>query len=231
MLTVQFTFPAHEEYSQPFLRLLRGHREEIILRDPRQLQYILSAAEESAKTPGITDEITTKLSQLKEALSKKMSIPGTKAQLKPSFTKKKGEKDSEGKKEKKDKKKDKGGSDDEDEMTETERSAKVKAWLQKGEDLEPTSTHEEISTVLVNGETTTPLFDEPSRDVPKTPDMPALIGGSVRSDSVHIPKGLEKMQLVVKWGGESTHSSRYQSRDLGDAFKKVSHSLTELDLR
>ena len=223
MAEIQFTFPAQEAWSQPFLRLLRGHREEIILRDPRQLNFILAAAEESAQTPGVTDDILHKLSQLKEALGKKMSLPGTKAQLKPSFAKKKGEKDGDekkDKKDKKDKKKDRG-SDEEDELTETERSAKVKEWLSKG-GVDASRSPEEVSTVLVNGEVAELAFDEPVPE-PKTPDMPALIGGGTR-DSVQIPEGLEKMQLVVKWGGESTHSSRYQSRDLGDAFKKVSLS-------
>ena len=94
------------------MRLLRGHREEIILRDPRQLNYILTAAEEAAQTEGVTEEALHKLAQIKEALVKKMSLPGTKAQLKPSFKKSDKDKDKSEKKDKKEKK-EKDGSDDE----------------------------------------------------------------------------------------------------------------------
>lgn len=225
-MKLKFSFPAHEPWAKPFIRLLRGHREEIILRDPRQLAYILSAAEEAEQLPNLGPEILLKLSQLKEALNKKMSIPGTKAQLKPSFGKKDkakdGKKDKEGKKDNGEKK-EKAGSDDEDELTETERSAKVRSWLQRG-----ISDVSAPTTVLINGEASRPesVEDTPSR--PRTPERspasaPAPAPAEAnKDDDLNIPEGLEKLQLVVKWGGESTHSSRYQSRDLGDAFKKVS---------
>lgn len=201
-MKLKFSFPASEAWSKPFLSLLRGHREEIILRDPRQLAFILSAAEEAKQAPDITQENLDKLSQLNEVLSKKMSLPGTKAQLKPSFIKKgdKGEKKDKKEKEKKEKA-DRKGSDEEDELTETEGRRKVNDWL-KG------------ATATANG-----TSDQSEGKEPSTPDMRALINGSMSNDAF-IPAGLEKMQLVVKWGGESTHSSRYQSRDLGDAFKK-----------
>ncbi|ORY35466.1 putative actin cytoskeleton organization and biogenesis-related protein [Naematelia encephala] len=211
-MKLKFSFPAHEAWTKPFLCLLRGHREEIILRDPRQLQFILAAAEESAKCEGVTPETLLKLSQLKEVLGKKMSLPGTKAQLKPSFAKKGEKEDKKDKKQKKDK--ETKGSDDEDE---TDRTAKVKDWLQRGSDAQS----DEHVTTLVNGQATDESIEEIAEtdEPPKTPDMRALIEGST-SDEKNIPEGLEKMQLVVKWGGESTHSARYQSRDLGDAFKK-----------
>lgn len=223
-MKLKFSFPAHEPWAKPFIRLLRGHREEIILRDPRQLQYILSAAEEAEQIPNLGPEILLKLSQLKEALNKKMSIPGTKAQLKPSFGKKDkakdGKKDKEGKKDKGEKK-EKAGSDDEDELTETERSAKVRSWLQRG-----ISDVSAPTTVLINGEASRPESGEDTPSRPRTPERssaptPAPVEAR-KDDDLNIPEGLEKLQLVVKWGGESTHSSRYQSRDLGDAFKKVS---------
>jgi inositol hexakisphosphate/diphosphoinositol-pentakisphosphate kinase len=223
-MKLKFSFPAHEAWTKPFLRLLRGHREEIILRDPRQLAYILSAAEEAEQLPGLTPEILTKLAQLKEALGKKMSLAGTKAQLKPSFGKKdkEKEKDKEGKKEKKEKK-EKLGSDDEDDLTETERSAKVKDWLKRG-----VSDVSAPTTVLINGEASQQQSDESTPSRPRTPERaPTVLPGG--DDEGNIPEGLEKMQLVVKWGGESTHSSRYQSRDLGDAFKKVRPTLDRQD--
>jgi inositol hexakisphosphate/diphosphoinositol-pentakisphosphate kinase len=234
----QFSFPAHEEWAKPFLRLLRGHREEIILRDPRQLNFILAAAEESAQSPDITPENLVKLSQLKEVLGKKMALQGTKAQLKPSFAKKK-EKATDGdagrekkdKKDKKDKEKKDKGSDGEDELTETEGRAKVKDWLRRSSSATAPVAPNSITTTEAPAPVTEGTEDDDSQPpVPSTPDMRALIGGSIE-DEAYIPEGLEKMQLVVKWGGESTHSSRYQSRDLGDAFKKASRDAHPLSRR
>ncbi|WVQ81892.1 hypothetical protein IAT38_004019 [Cryptococcus sp. DSM 104549] len=218
-MKLKFSFPAHEPWSQPFLRLLRGHRDEIILRDTRQLQFILAAAEESAQTPGVTEEQLAKLSQIKEALNKKMSFPGTKAQLKPSFAKK--DKEGKDKKEKKEKK-EKKGSDEEDELTETEGRKKVNEWLKRGDSARGDTVD---STASVTEASTTGTASEainidlgPRSGMPHEPKTPETKAQA--EEDPDIPEGLEKMQLVVKWGGESTHSSRYQSRDLGDAFKK-----------
>ncbi|KZT24527.1 hypothetical protein NEOLEDRAFT_1067306 [Neolentinus lepideus HHB14362 ss-1] len=122
---LKFSFPIGEAWTQPFIRLLNGETEEIILREKEQLSLIATAIEE-AKALGAVGEDLTKLTQLNNALFSKIEFPGTKAQLKPVYSKKQ--------------------------------------------------------------------------------------AGQTRS--------LTKLTLVFKWGGEFTHSARYQSRDLGENMKK-----------
>ncbi|KAK0468349.1 cortical actin cytoskeleton protein asp1 [Desarmillaria tabescens] len=122
---LKFNFPIGEPWTQPFVTLLNGEKEEIILREKDQLNLIATAVEK-AKRLGADGEELTKLTQLNNALFSKINLPGTKAQLKPVYSKRQ--------------------------------------------------------------------------------------AGHVRR--------LTKLTLVFKWGGEFTHSARYQSRDLGENMKK-----------
>ncbi|KAJ7180047.1 cortical actin cytoskeleton protein asp1 [Mycena crocata] len=122
---LKFNFPIGESWTQPFVTLLNGEKEEIILREKKQLNFIGTAVDE-AKSLGAGGEDLTKLTQLSNALFSKIDLPGTKAQLKPVYSKRQ--------------------------------------------------------------------------------------AGQVRR--------LTKLTLVFKWGGEFTHSARYQSRDLGENMKK-----------
>lgn len=122
---LKFNFPIGEPWTQPFVTLLNGETEEIILREKEQLSWIATAIGE-ARNLGASGEELNKLTQLSNALFSKIDLPGTKAQLKPVYSKR-----------------------------------------QLG----------------------------------------------------HARK-LTKLTLVFKWGGEFTHSARYQSRDLGENLKK-----------
>lgn len=79
-------FPIGEPWTLPFVTLLNGEKEEIILREKDQLKRIASAVEE-AKALGATGEELGKLTQLNNALFSKIDLPGTKAQLKPVYSK------------------------------------------------------------------------------------------------------------------------------------------------
>lgn len=68
------------------MKLLNGEKEEIILREKDQLNLIATAVEE-AKRLGAEGEELAKLSQLNNALFRKIDLPGTKAQLKPVYSK------------------------------------------------------------------------------------------------------------------------------------------------
>ncbi|KAF5331632.1 hypothetical protein D9611_007691 [Ephemerocybe angulata] len=122
---LKFNFPIGEPWTQPFVTLLNGETEEIILREKEQLAWIATAIEEARKL-GADGEELNKLTQLSNALYSKIDLPGTKAQLKPVYSKRQ--------------------------------------------------------------------------------------AGQIRK--------LTKLTLVFKWGGEFTHSARYQSRDLGENLKK-----------
>ena len=84
---LKFNFPIDEPWTQPFVRLLNGEREEIILRETTQLKWIATAVEE-AKGLGADGEDLAKLILLNTALFSKIDLPGTKAQLKPVYSKK-----------------------------------------------------------------------------------------------------------------------------------------------
>ncbi|KAF8537706.1 histidine phosphatase superfamily-domain-containing protein [Trichophaea hybrida] len=74
----KFTF-----HSQPFVDLLKGHKEEVILIE-EGLQDVIAA---TAKAIELKSEDMDKLAQLKNALDKKVRFAGTKVQIKPLFLK------------------------------------------------------------------------------------------------------------------------------------------------
>lgn len=67
-----------------FISLLKGHKEEVIIRAVPDLQVVLETVK-VAEEKGLED--LKKLRQLRGALEKKMNFPGTKIQLKPALNK------------------------------------------------------------------------------------------------------------------------------------------------
>ncbi|KAI7343788.1 hypothetical protein KC336_g23005, partial [Hortaea werneckii] len=102
----KFTF-----HTKPFVDLLKGHREEVLLVGEAALDSVAEAVRE-AMTEG--EEDPQKLRQLENALRRKRGLPGTKVQIKPMFKKpkdKEGGKEEKKDKEDKEEKKEKEGKD------------------------------------------------------------------------------------------------------------------------
>lgn len=167
----KFTF-----HTQPFVELLRGHQEEVLLKGEAALNSVLDAVKVALKQ-GVEDRV--KLNLLRTSLARKGAWTGTKVQIKPMFRKRKPE-----------------------EITrirsQIEGSDNPEAILAaEGFTEEPESNIRQISRPPTRSdsmtETTLSRFSAAEND---------LI--------------IEKLQLIVKWGGEPTHSARYQSQDLGE---------------
>ncbi|KAL8826875.1 MAG: hypothetical protein Q9191_003526 [Dirinaria sp. TL-2023a] len=167
----KFTF-----HTQPFVNLLHGHQEEVLLKGEAALNSVLDAVKVAMKE-GIEDP--EKLQILQTSLARKGAWTGTKVQIKPMFRKRKPE---EARKLR-----------ESQELSGSTSEIPVAApqLVQEPEEIDAASRlharHDSLNDVTLS------RFSAAEND---------LI--------------LDKLQLIIKWGGEPTHSARYQSQDLGE---------------
>lgn len=166
----KFTF-----HTGPFIALLKGHQEEVLLIGEPALASVISAVD-LAYQEGVEDR--GKLRALRNVLVKKGSWAGTKVQIKPMFRKKKTAED-------------------------------VSTPVDEMPDL-PEHKESKITEGL----------DTPSKEY--SPHLPPKRHNSMsgvtmsKFTAAEEQLVLDKLQLIVKWGGEPTHSARYQAQELGD---------------
>ncbi|KAJ5667921.1 uncharacterized protein N7477_006491 [Penicillium maclennaniae] len=169
----KFTF-----HSQPFVDLLKGHQEEVVIKGEAALSSVSNAVK-LAMEQGLED--MEKLKLLSTSLEKKGGWPGTKVQIKPMFRKRRPE----------------------------EMREQVSPTT-------PTAPPGEVASE----EPLSPVVSEPAHDNdpfgrPQTRSDSISGATFSRFSAVENDLILDKLQLVIKWGGEPTHAARYQSQDLG----------------
>ncbi|EMC93021.1 hypothetical protein BAUCODRAFT_77135 [Baudoinia panamericana UAMH 10762] len=177
----KFTF-----HTKPFVDLLKGHQEEVLLVGDAALESVQRAVAEALNAG---EEDMRKLRQLDNALKRKKGLPGTKVQIKPLFKKPTNEN---------------------------------KAKLQGGHDEIPkandAAAHAPSSEIAVHTPPRSPGADEAERPHARLQMRSDSLSGVTKSRAAAAEENLvlEKLQLVMKWGGEPTHSARYQAADLGE---------------
>jgi hypothetical protein len=163
----KFTF-----HTQPFIDLLKGHQEEVVIKGESALRSV-SEAVDIAMEQGLEDR--DKLKLLRTSLEKKGCWPGTKVQIKPMFRKRKSE----------------------------------EALGQSS------ASHEAVGKEPISPLPTDALHE--SESIGRLQTRSDSISGATfsRFSAAENDLILDKLQLVIKWGGEPTHAARYQSQDLG----------------
>ena len=161
----KFTF-----HSKPFVDLLKGHTEEVILIE----EGLLDVVEATRKAIEGRTEDMEKLAVLKNALERKIGFAGTKVQIKPMFLR--------------------------------------------------TEPADEAAKGIGGGSLDRLVSPDHSlySHSPEGRDSVTRVGSvsSFSSDPTKSNQVLDKLQLIIKWGGEPTHSARYQSQDLGESYRK-----------
>jgi inositol-hexakisphosphate/diphosphoinositol-pentakisphosphate 1-kinase len=173
----KFTF-----HSQPFVDLLKGHQEEVLLKGEAALASV-EAAVRVAMSQKLEDY--DKLKLLRNALARKGGQPGTKVQIKPMFQKR--------------------TQDDVIQSPVTPISASITAQASMPErdrlKLSATSNSDYLASSGA-------VRDQTRSDSISNVTFSRF--SAAENDLI-----LDKLQLVIKWGGEPTHSARYQAQDLG----------------
>lgn len=165
-------------HTKPFIDLLKGHQEEVLLTGELALQSVQDAVTD-AFSEGEEDK--DKLHSLRNALNKRIGWPGTKVQIKPMFRKRKKE----------------------------EMPPELLADM-------PSESENERAHDARNPD------DKPPSDPEKLKQWrekrsDSLSGMTLsRIAAAENNLILDKLQLIIKWGGEPTHSARYQAHDLGE---------------
>ena len=167
----KFTF-----HTQPFVELLKGHQEEVLLKGEAALNSVLDAVKVAMKE---RIEDPDKLQLLRTSLARKGAWTGTKVQIKPMFRKRKPE-----------------------ELT------KIRGELEESSNPQ--------AVLADHGLSEEP--EEESTAASRPPTSSDSVAGTTlsRFSAAENDLVIDKLQLIVKWGGEPTHSARYQSQDLGE---------------
>ena len=172
----KFTF-----HSRPFVDLLKGHQEEVLLVGEAALGSVLEAAK-VALEEGVEDP--EKLKLLRTSLAKKGAWAGTKVQIKPMFRKRKPE------------------------------ELAAEALLAQSNMIKPSEEAAEQGDLPANIVVSPSGVDATGTPLGRSDSISGVTLSRISAAENNLV--LDKLQLIVKWGGEPTHSARYQSQDLGE---------------
>ncbi|KAL3419857.1 histidine acid phosphatase [Phlyctema vagabunda] len=191
----KFTF-----HTKPFIELLKGHQEEVLLTGEAALDSVMVAVDLAIRE-GVEDR--EKLRTLRNVLAKKGGWAGTKVQIKPMFRKRKPEEAL---------KDPLNPATTDTSATDSPATASPVAASPPPGETEEKPQRPEISTIQNTDEANTE--GKSGRSATRSDSISGVTLSRITAAENSLV--LDKLQLIVKWGGEPTHSARYQAQELGE---------------